>query len=116
MATALDLAGASKPDHVFFHSLLPLLNGRQQQSSYPSIYGAYLDLQRSVTHDGWKLILYPSAKVARLYHLAADPDERRDLAADPAHADRRRAIFARLRALQRELGDSLDLTAAFSQL
>ena len=116
MATALELAGARKPEHVFFHSLLPLLNGRRQQSYYPSIYGAYLELQRSVTHDGWKLILYPSIKVARLYHVAIDPGETRDLAADPAHADRRRALFARFKALQRELMDPLDLTAAFSHL
>jgi choline-sulfatase len=116
MATTLELAGAAKPDHVFFHSLLPLLDGRQQRSPYPSIYGAYLDLQRSVTHDGWKLILYPTVKVARLYHLAADPGEMRDLAADPAHADRRRALFARFRDLQRELADPLDLAAAFPHL
>jgi choline-sulfatase len=114
MTTTLELAGARKPDHVFFHSLLPLLGGRQQRSSYPSIYGAYLDLQRSITHDGWKLILYPSAKVRRLYHVAADPGEMRDLARDPAHADLRRSLFARLQTMQRELGDSLDLSGAFS--
>jgi arylsulfatase A-like enzyme len=29
MATALDLAGAEKPAHIFFNSLRPLLNGEQ---------------------------------------------------------------------------------------
>ena len=78
------------------------------------IYGAYLDHQRAVIHDGWKLILYPKAHVARLYHVAADPDERRDLAADPtAH---RRDLFQRLRLLQRELADPLDLASVFPGL
>ncbi|MHB9009980.1 MAG: sulfatase-like hydrolase/transferase, partial [Limisphaerales bacterium] len=116
MATALDLAGAPKPGEVEFHSLLPLLRGTESPDSREAIYGAYLELQRAVLHDGWKLILYPRARVARLYHVAADPDERRDLAAEPAHADRRRALFQRLRALQQELADPLDLTTAFPPL
>jgi arylsulfatase A-like enzyme len=114
MPTALELAGAPQPEHVFFHSLLPLLRGEQTQPAYPSIYGAYLNLQRAVIHDGWKLILYPQAKAARLYHVAADPQELRDLATDPAQATRRRDLFARLQTLQRELGDSLDLSDVYS--
>ena len=113
MATALDLAGAERPPHVFFHSLRPLLGGGRAESCYPTGFCAYLELQRAITHDGWKLILYPKAKVARLYHLADDPGEARDLAADPAHAERRRDLFKRLLALQKELADKVDLTAAF---
>jgi choline-sulfatase len=116
MATALDLAGAPKPEQVEFHSLLPLLRDEKSPAAREAIYGAYLQLQRAVIHDGWKLILYPKARVARLYHVAADPDERHDLAADPTHADRRAALFQRLLALQRELADPLDLTTAFPNL
>jgi choline-sulfatase len=113
MATALELAGAPKPEEVEFHSLLPLLRGESSPAARDAIYGAYLQLQRAVIHDGWKLILYPKAGVARLYHVAADPDELRDLAGDPAHAERRQALFDRLLALQRELADPLDLTASY---
>jgi choline-sulfatase len=116
MATALDLAGAPKPEQVEFHSLLPLLRDEKSPAAREAIYGAYLQLQRAVIHDGWKLILYPKARVARLYHVAADPDERHDLAADPTHADRRAALFQRLRALQRELDDPLELTTTFPNL
>ena len=114
MATALDLAGAEKPPHVFFNSLRPLLEGRQKQTSYPSVYGAYLDLQRSVTRDGWKLIAYPKAGVLRLYHLAEDPEEMKDLAASPAHAAKRQELFQELVRLSSELGDQLDLKAVFA--
>jgi len=116
MATSLDLAGAEKPSHVFFNSLRPLLSGEQRQSGYESIYGGYLELQRAITHEGWKLIAYPKAGVLRLYHLAEDPLEMVDLAGDPSRAKDRRALFDRLLALQKDLGDGLDLRAAFPSL
>jgi choline-sulfatase len=111
MATALDLAGAEKPAHVFFNSLRPLLNG--EKSRYESVYGAYLELQRAITHEGWKLIAYPKAKVLRLYHLADDPQEMQDLAAKPEHAAKLKDLLQRLVKLSTELGDQVDLTKVF---
>jgi arylsulfatase A-like enzyme len=113
MATSLDLAGAEKPGHVFFNSLRPLLDGTRKQSHYESVYGGYLGLQRSITHDGWKLIAYPKARVMRLYHLANDPLEMKDLVADAAHAKQKADLFQRLLALQKSLGDKVDLAAVF---
>lgn len=113
MATTLELAGADKPEHVFYTSLLPRLGPADAppRRPYASIYGSYLDRQRSITHDGWKLIVYPTAKVVRLYHLADDPQETVDLAAMPAHANRLSDLFVRLVALQQQLGDTVDLAA-----
>ncbi len=106
MATALDIAGANR-EGVEFQSVRPLLAG--EKGGLDAVYGAYLDLQRAVIHDGWKLILYPKAKVAKLYHLAEDPQEMKDLAADPATAGRKKALFAKLRELQMEFDDKLKL-------
>ncbi|MBK8094949.1 MAG: sulfatase-like hydrolase/transferase [Verrucomicrobiaceae bacterium] len=108
MATALDLAGAERPAHVFFNSVRPLLSG--EKSRYESIYGAYLGLQRAITHQGWKLIAYPKAKVLRLYDLKADPLERTDLAADPAQATRKKELLGRLVQLSADLDDKVDLS------
>lgn len=116
MATSLDLAGAEKPGHVFFHSLRPLLSGEQKKSSYDSIYGAYLELQRAITHEGWKLIAYPKAKVLRLYHLADDPQEMTDLAGKPEHAAMKKLLFGQLVGLQKNLGDKVDLQTVFGSL
>ena len=116
MATSLDVAGARKPAHVFFNSLRPLLDGKQKQSSYESVYGGYLGLQRSITHDGWKLIAYPKAGVVRLYHLAKDPLEMADLAAAPKHAKHKAELFQRLLALQKSLADKVDLAPVFPKL
>lgn len=116
MATSLELAEVAKPEQVEFHSLLPLLHGVESPAARKEIYGAYLELQRSITHDGWKLILYPKAQVARLYHVAEDPLEMTDLANASAHASRRHELFQRLLKLQEQLEDSLDLKATFAGL
>jgi choline-sulfatase len=113
MATALDLAGAEKPAHVFFNSLRPLLNG--EKSRYESVYGAYLELQRAITHDGWKLIAYPKAKVLRLYDLAEDPQEMQDLAVKPEHAAKVKDLLQRLVKLSADLHDEVDLTKVFGE-
>ena len=38
MPTTLELAGITPPPQVEFHSLLPLLRGKQTESNYPAIY------------------------------------------------------------------------------
>lgn len=113
MATALDLAGAKRED-VEFQSLRPLLAG--EKGGLDAVYGAYMDLQRAVIHDGWKLILYPKAKVAKLYHLTEDPQEMKDLAADPAMAGRTKALFRKFQDLQKQYNDTLNITKAFPNL
>ena len=116
MATALDLANVQRPAPVFFNSLLPQISGDQTKTDYPSVLGSYLDKQRAIIRDGWKLILYPEAKVSRLYHVSADPQEAHDLGDAPDHQERKRQLFAELQALQAELDDYLDLTAVYPDL
>jgi choline-sulfatase len=118
MATALEAALAPKPGHVEFQSLLPFLKPGSTSdktaagpAGRPAIYGSDLDLQRSITTDGWKLLAYPKAPALRLYHLAEDPLEIRDLAADPSFAARLSAMFDSLPKEQTRLGDSLNLDA-----
>jgi len=113
MATALDLAGADRED-IEFQSLLPLLNG--ENVGLDAVYAAYTATQRAVIDDGWKLILYPNAKSARLFNLADDPQEMNDLAADPAMEVRKKALYAKFRELQVRYGDDLDLDAVFRSL
>jgi len=115
MPTTLELAGVEKPDHVEFTSLMPRIEG-EDVTPYDALYGAYLGLQRSVTADGYKLILYPKAKVARLYHIAEDPHEMKDLAGSTEELPRMKRLFARLLELQTETGDTLDLKPVFPGL
>lgn len=115
MATSLDLAGG-KPSEVEFKSLLPLIRGQSMEPTAAPVYGAYLNFQRAVIADGWKLIAYPEAKKLRLYHVSEDADELRDLASQPAQKDRVKMLFQQLLSLQTKMDDPLDLKAAFPSL
>jgi arylsulfatase A-like enzyme len=114
MATSLELGGDEKRNGVEFRSLVPLLNGKEEQPA--PVYGAYLETQRAIRHDGWKLILYPKLKVKRLYNYANDRHEIRDRAGEPGQLERMKSLFAFLRQEQERFDDPLDLTEIYPEL
>lgn len=109
MATALDVAGIPKPDYVEFNSLLPLANGSQQKSAYDAIYGAYVDWQRMIRKDNHKLIVYPRAQKTELFDLTDDPNEMNNLADEPEYLEKKNALLAELKTLQKHFEDDLTL-------
>lgn len=116
MATALELAGTEKPGHVFFNSVLPLATGESNRGSYDSIYGAYINSQRMIKKEGFKLIVYPKANTLKLFDLDNDPDELTNLAGVAAYDGRVRSLFELLLSEQERLGDRLDLKPMFESL
>ena len=108
MPTSLALAGAADPKSPAFKSLLPVATGETTDLHGP-IYGAYRMLQRSITQDGFKLILYPEVPKRLLFNLKTDPEEMHDLSMDPAQQDRQRQLFHGLIKLQNEANDPLEL-------
>ena len=114
MPTSLELAGVDKPQHVEFASLIPMLSG--QPGPYKSIYGGYLEVQRCIRTDNYKLILYPKAKVVRVFNIKDDPDEMVDLATRSDLQPIIKQLFAELLVHQQKMDDTLDLRAAFPQL
>ena len=115
MATTLDLGGVDKPDHVQFESVLPLLRGDQAEAR-DAIYSGYLQVQRAVTFQGHKLILYPKIAKALLFNLEKDPKEIHNLMDEPGSEELAKRLFAKLLELQKETGDKLDLTKTFTKL
>lgn len=117
MATTLDFAGMKKPPFVEFNSQVPLIENPEAESAYEAIYGGYLATrQRMVRVGDMKLIAYPEAKRVRLYNLRLDPQELDDLSSNPAHWPTVRRLFANLVEKREQLGDDLDLAAAFPEL
>lgn len=114
MATSLEIAEVSKPEYVEFNSFLNLANGTTQENLYEEIYGCYVNLQRMIRKDGYKLILYPRVNEAFLFNLEKDPNEIHNLAKDPAHQEQLKNLFDDLLELQQEMEDPLDLKALYS--
>ena len=117
MATSLSLAGIEKPDFVDFNSFLNLANGVASELPLPNgVYGAYMDTQRMIRKDGFKLILYPRNRELLLFDLNADPLEMNDLSDNPQYAAKVRNLFEGLLSLQAQMEDPLDLMNSFSFL
>lgn len=104
--TVCDLAGVPVPEGVEGKSLAPILRGRALKVR-ETIFGAYREVQRSIRTERWKLIRYPKIDRTQLFDLDADPDEMKDLAADPAHAGRLQEMMDLLKRHQAEFGDTL---------
>ncbi len=116
MATSLELAGIEKPPYVAFNSVADLVDGTTDQSYYPAIYGAYMNHQRMIRKDGYKLIVYPRINKVLLFNLEKDPDEMNNLADEPEYVERVDSLFQDLTELQKTMGDQLDLSEVYQTL
>jgi arylsulfatase A-like enzyme len=105
-ATLTDLAGINPPPDLDSRSLVPAWRpgGSPGRDALGSLY---MDVQRALTAERWKLIRYRVRELERtqLFDLATDPHELRDRADDPAVGGVRHDLEARLEAWQREIGD-----------
>jgi choline-sulfatase len=107
-ATACELAGIPLPLTVVFPSLVPLVNG-QKSGLYEDIYAAYVDKQRMVRTDRWKLILTPAARAVQLFDMRDDPWERHNLADDQRRRDVIDNLYARLKRWMKSVKDPLPI-------
>ena len=116
MATSLDIAGIEKPAQVDFNSLLPLATGKTEKSAYDAIYGAYFGCQRMLRTEQYKMIIYPTANIVRLFNMNNDPLEMNDLAQDPSRrpVELLKTLFGQFQRLQKEMDDPVDVTESFN--
>ena len=110
MATSLELAGVQKPGYLYFHSVMDMVKGDQDKSHYNAIYGAYINYQRMIRKDGFKLIVYPELDKVLLYDMEQDPEEMKDLSEVEGYQSKVNDLFQDLLSLQKELNDTLDIS------
>ena len=108
MATTYELAGIKKPEHVYFNSVLPIIKSKKS-SAYREIYGGYMNLQRMVRTERYKLIVYPEAPKVLLFDLEKDPDEMKDVSDQASYKKILNDLKTRLIRQQQQLNDTLDL-------
>lgn len=108
--TFCDFAGVAPPPDAEGESLRAHFAG-QPARGRAVLFTAYLDSQRAIRDQRWKLIRYPQIDRTQLFDLANDPHELNNLADQPVQA----ATLARLRAalLQEaaRLGDPVPWTS-----
>lgn len=83
MPTLLEMCGIPVPATVEGTSLL---SGERREYLYGE-HNQDANATRMVRSNRYKLIYYPVGNRFHLFDLQEDPDEQRDLSADPAHAD-----------------------------
>jgi len=111
--TLLEWAGVPAPTGMHGRSWLPLLEGQESPWREAFLYQYYeypawhcVRKHRGVRTRDWKLIhFWEQPEEWELYDLTADPDERHNLAGQPAYADRLTQLRTQLTALRREVGD-----------
>jgi choline-sulfatase len=102
--TLVDLGGAAPLPHATGRVLTPLLRGEPLPADWPPVIyaenGPDLDNPpaRMVRRGQWKLVHHHGYAQPQLFDLAADPQEARDLGADPAYAAVREDLHALARA------------------
>jgi arylsulfatase A-like enzyme len=113
MATSLDIASIEKPKYIEFNSFLDIAKGKKSKSNYDAIYGAYLDVQRMIRKDGYKLMVYPKINKILLFNLKNDPEEMNDISKLPENKEKVKSLFNQLLQLQKEMDDPLDISEIF---
>lgn len=116
MATSYELAGITKPAHVFFNSLMPMIRDSRKAGSYRSIYGCYMNTQRMVRTDRYKMIIYPAANKILLFDLLRDPDEMHDIFAKSSSKAILNDLKMRMLEQQKIMHDELDLSAFLNKI
>ncbi|MEM9644318.1 MAG: sulfatase-like hydrolase/transferase [Planctomycetota bacterium] len=106
--TLCDLAGLPIPEGLDGKSFAAMVMG-DHPGPRESVMLSYTDVQRSVRHQNWKLIRYPQINRNQLFDLQSDPHELNDLADEAAQAGRIEDLLDRMRILQAEQGDDLEL-------
>ncbi len=114
--TVYEIIGIEAPSTMEFCSELNVLKNRGAKSNHDGIYGAYIQSQRMVRNERYKLFFIPKAKKIYLFDLKKDPLEMNDLSQSPKHAKIIKELAQQYLKLSAETGDSFDLTKHFPEL
>ncbi|TVR50058.1 MAG: sulfatase [Puniceicoccaceae bacterium] len=120
MPTLLDLAGATIPETVEGASLVRRLRGeipwREWLHGEAARCGGEPTGMQFLTDGVWKYIWEPGLGRELFFHLATDPRELRNLAADPAQADRLQLWRDRLIETIRDFPEGFVVDGALAKL
>lgn len=106
--TLCDTLSVPAPAGLDGHSLRPLWEGSKDKVR-DSVFLPYLEFQRAVRDERWKLIAYPKVGHLQLFDLANDPYEQRNLIDKPEHSGEVARLRALMRQWQEKAGDTVPI-------
>lgn len=106
--TLCDVLGIARPEGIEGESLRPLWEGKRA-SIRDSVFLPFLQIQRAVRDERWKLIAYPKIGHLQLFDLRNDPNEIRNLIDRPENGIHVRRLQKLMKQWQERVGDTLEL-------
>lgn len=104
--TLCDALGVAVPGDLDGASLRPVWEG-QRARVRDSVFLPYLEVQRAVRDERWKLIAYPQLGHLQLFDLQRDPHETTNLIARPQSAQHVARLLALMKQWQTRVGDTV---------
>ncbi len=114
--TVMEIAGVEKPESMDFISELNVARDGALASNHDALYGAYLDVQRMVRDERYKLLLIPKAKKVYLFDLEKDPAETVNLYGQRKYNKIVKRLVAKYLATGKQAGEMYDITDSFPEL
>ena len=106
--TVCDVTGIAPPDGLEGQSLRPLWEGTQAKLR-DSVFLPYIQIQRAVRDERWKLIAYTKIGYLQLFDLQADPYEQTNLIDSPRYAGQTKRLLALMKEWQAKSDDTLEV-------
>jgi len=106
--TLCDLTGIPRPADLEGESLRPLWEGKKDHVR-DSVFLPYINIQRAVRDERWKLICYPKIGHMQLFDLQADPDEKINLIDRAEAREHVQRLLKLMSQWQAKVGDTLQL-------
>ncbi len=106
--TLCDVIGIARPADLEGESLRPLWEGRQDRVR-DSVFLPFINIQRAVRDERWKLICYPKISHMQLFDLQTDPDEKINLIDHAEYAEHVQRLLKLMTQWQAKVGDTLEL-------
>jgi arylsulfatase A-like enzyme len=106
--TLCDVIGIQPPADLEGESLRPLWEGKKDHVR-DSVFLPFIEIQRAVRDQRWKLICYPKISYMQLFDLQADPDETTNLIDRPEYAAHVQRLRTLMKQWQARVGDTQEL-------
>ncbi len=104
--TLCDALTVKPPADLEGESLRPIWEGKTA-AVRDSVFLPFLDIQRAVRDDRWKLIAYPKIGHLQLFDLKADPHETANLIDKPESAAHIKRLLGLMKTWQAKVGDKV---------